>query len=313
MGSLCLSAPAKVNLWLYVTGRRSDGYHLLHSLMHKVDLCDRVELEECASGITLSCPDSELPENEENIALRAALRLADHCRREKGRTFGVRIRLWKKIPLAAGLGGGSSDAAAVLKGLDRLFRLGVGADELHDLGLGLGADVPFFLQSHACCLATGIGERLVPAPPLADRVLVLVNPGFPVSTRWVYEKFSLTFSREKRNLRVFCPGQGDHPERPAEIRIPDDLHNDLAGVTEETFVEIRAIRRELLDGGASASLMSGSGPTVFGVFTDTEQAHECVRRLRSRYPLTWLVRPLSTGDESLVDSEHRSDWGVVKR
>ncbi|MCF6187369.1 MAG: 4-(cytidine 5'-diphospho)-2-C-methyl-D-erythritol kinase, partial [Desulfobulbaceae bacterium] len=196
-----IKAPAKINLYLRVIGRRPDGYHLLATLMQKLSLYDRLEIEKTAGcEVNLECPDSDLPVNDENIVLRAALLFHSSLQDRLPDNFGVRIILRKKIPVAAGLGGGSSDAAAMLIGLDRLFRTGCSKQELARLGLQLGADVPFFIYDRPVAWATGIGEELTEAQGLEDGSVLLVNPGFPVSTKWVYENLPLTLKQKDFNL-----------------------------------------------------------------------------------------------------------------
>jgi len=248
-------APAKINLCLHVLGRRSDGYHDLAMLMQRVSLFDEVRLRLVeGAGVSTLCHGLEMPAGEENLTSRAARLLLQ----ESGVSRGVEIELIKHIPVAAGLGGGSSDAAAVLLGLNELAGLGRTRQDLMQLGVRLGADVPFFVLEHAAW-ATGIGDRLEPVASLPEVFYVLVNPGFPVSTAWVYQNLGLTSSGDVAKLRKF--------PRTTEglVRL---LHNDLERVTGLCHAEIASMRQRLVAHGAVGSLMSGSGATVFGVFTD---------------------------------------------
>lgn len=296
---LRVTAPAKVNLYLQVTGRRPDGYHLLATLMQKIDLFDQLVLQRCAAGISLSCPDSSLPEDEGNIVYRAArLFLATMAERMAGSPAGVKITLYKSIPVAAGLGGGSSDAAAVLCGLDKLFGTRCPVRELLAMGVSLGADVPLFVVDWPIAWATGIGDRLQPAAALADVDILLVNPGFSVSTSWVYERFALTAAENIFNLSNLQKGNADagvdHGFTQRAIR-PDELRNDLERVTADSYAEIGILKERLLKGGAAAALMSGSGPSVFGLFPKKGgcgQAEACRRDLVRDYDNTFLVSPL---------------------
>jgi len=293
-----IEAPAKINLYLRVLGRRSDGYHQLATLMQKLALYDRLELEPVEGGVSLECPDSNLPVNEENIVLRAALLFRSSLQDRLPDNFGLRIILRKNIPVAAGLGGGSSDAAAVLTGLDRLFRTGCSRHELAMLGLQLGADVPFFIYDWPVAWATGIGEQLTAAQGLEDGTVLLVNPGFPVSTKWVYENLPLTLKEKDFNL-TDSRSQGDdcqvkNPFRQSFFRSRDVL-NDLELVTEGSFKEISLIKEQLLAAGADSALMSGSGPTVFGIFSKVEKAQTCYLEMLKRYSRTFLVSPLPNG------------------
>ncbi len=172
-----LQAPAKVNLYLKVTGRRGDGYHYLATLMQKISLYDRVELEKIPAGIQLHCPGRDLPADETKLAFRAARIFQQKMQdRLRGGRTGVAITLYKSIPAAAGLGGGSRDAAAVLRGLDQLYATACRESELRAMGLHLGADVPFFIARQPVAWATGIGEKLHQAVPLSGYRILVVNP-----------------------------------------------------------------------------------------------------------------------------------------
>lgn len=295
---LALDAPAKINLYLRVTGRRDDGYHFLATLMQKVSLFDRVLLRKIDTGIRVFCPGSSLPEDEGNLVYRAArLFLQTMAPRLHGE-LGVEITLHKKIPLAAGLGGGSSDAAAVLLGLNRLFATGCTEPELLAMGGRLGADVPLFIVDWPVAWATGIGDRLHHAVPMAGYRILLVNPGFSVATAWVYEKFALTAAGKKINLLTLHDehtGEEDCPFTRRVIR-PDELINDLEAVTAGQYQEISSLQERLRKGGAVAAMMTGSGPSVFGLFPEQEEekAVACGRELSREYPKTFLVSPLTS-------------------
>lgn len=303
--SLHLLAPAKINLYLRVTGRRHDGYHLLATLMQKVSLYDKLLIERVSEGVTLQCPNSDLPVDGKNIALRAAHLFFSTLRERLPDTYGVRITLEKKIPVAAGLGGGSSDAATVLVGLDKLFRTGCSKPELADMGVQLGADVPFFVYDWPAAWATGIGDELSSAPGLDDVAIIVANPGFPVSTKWVYENLPLTLDEKKINL---SNSQSD----PSDIVSANpftlgffyskDLRNDLERVTQASFKEVSIIKDKLRAAGAGGTLMSGSGPTVFGIFSlaDHAIAEKGCRQLRNTYKQTFLVAPLQEGQRRFL-------------
>ncbi|MCL7488211.1 MAG: 4-(cytidine 5'-diphospho)-2-C-methyl-D-erythritol kinase [Desulfobulbaceae bacterium] len=295
-----LLAPAKVNLYLRVTGRREDGYHYLATLMQKISLYDRVELEKIPAGIQLHCPDSDLPADETNLAFRAARIFQQKMQdRLRGGRTGVAITLYKSIPAAAGLGGGSSDAAAVLLGLDQLYATACPESELRAMGLLLGADVPFFIARQPVVWATGIGEKLHQAVPLSGFRILVVNPGFSVSTQWVYEKFALTVGQNINNLRYFDnpDAVGDAQRKFAGRAIrPGELVNDLEQVTSSHYREIDQLKMRLIHSGAAAAMMSGSGPTVFGLFGagKAEKAAACAQELQREYRGTFLVDPLQS-------------------
>ncbi len=296
--SLTLRAPAKINLSLRVTGRRPDGYHTLDTLMQKVALYDRLVLRPKKRGIRLSCPDSDLPEDDSNLVHRAAAHfLSSMGHRLSGTAQGVELVLFKTIPVAAGLGGGSSDAAATLLGMNRIFQAGCSRRELAEMGLALGADVPFFVSDLAAARATGIGEVLVPAPSLEGYLVLLANPGFSVSTRWVYETFALTSETKKINLSNSLDDERRSKQGgPSSGRC--DYHfemtNDLERVTISRHPGISEIKQALLAGGAEAAMMSGSGPTVFALFPlqQLERARKCQHTLRASCPHVFLVEPL---------------------
>ena len=275
-GLIKLKAPAKINLYLAVKGKRADGYHEIESLMQKIDLADHIQLSIGGQGIRLTCTGANLPTGEGNLAFRAA----DAFLRKTGGS-GVDITLEKKIPVAAGLGGGSSDAAAVLRGLNMLFAADMPDEELLALAKPLGADVPFFMYDWPAAWATGIGEELTPAESLTYCHLVLVNPGISVSTGWVYKNFALTSGS---NTFILARGRQSGDNRSLwRPKVPEDLYNDLEAVTIPHYPEIEQIKNELRQDGAVGVLMSGSGPTVFGIFTDPDRAGRSVTRFGKVY------------------------------
>lgn len=270
-----ISAPAKVNLSLHITGRRDDGYHTLLTRMQKLDLCDLLELDLTDRGnIEISSDSKEIPVDNTNLAVQAAIQFFDRCGSISG--SGLRISLKKRIPVAAGLGGGSSDAAAVLKGLNEMLDGPFSEDELFDVGRQLGADVPFFISDQAAVIATGIGDCLTKIAHVKNYHFVLVNPGFSVNTKWVYENYRLTKKNKKFKL---CGCQNNEV---AQFSI-NELHNDLEQVTAAYYPVLGQIKDSLMKAGAAGALMSGSGPTVFGMFTDRETASAACSRLQKIY------------------------------
>jgi 4-diphosphocytidyl-2-C-methyl-D-erythritol kinase len=258
-----IEAPAKINVFLKVLGRRPDGYHDLLSVMQKLTLCDSLCIKRGgSSGIRLRCEGADLPENEDNLVYRAAALFMERVA-VRG---GVEIVLTKKIPVAAGLGGGSSDAAAVLRGLTMLFDGPLAMSVLLEMAVRLGADVPFFIEKYDTALATGIGDRLQPLVSRRHYWVVLANPGFPVSTKWAYDNFALTSKVIPFNLPPDLSAFEDIAHRLASGDII--LHNDLERVTCARYPEIDAMKALLLNQGATGAMMSGSGPTVFALFRD---------------------------------------------
>ena len=263
---LTVKAPAKINLFLRIVGRRPDGYHEIESFMQKVALSDQLHLSAGNEGVSLACPGTDLPEDDGNLVFRAAQLFFKTI----GKRPGVRIVLEKNIPVAAGLGGGSSDAAATLHGLNNLFGAGLSHEQLLEMARPLGADVPFFVAPHSAAMASGIGDCLQGAVPLTDVWILLVNPGFPVSTKWVYENLPLTTNS---NPYILARGR----------KLPEDFFsnllaltaeqgNDLEAVTIKRYPQIEEIKETMKQAGAAAALMSGSGPTVFGLFLSEETA-----------------------------------------
>ncbi len=256
MKSLTIDAPAKVNTVLRVVGRRDNGYHDLEMVMVPLSLCDTITLTEIPSGIELSLvgQSDEGMVAERNLAWRAAAALIE----DVGEGRGVRIELEKRTPVAAGLGGGSSDAAAVLRGLNDLFELGLSVDKLAKVGGRLGADVPFFCHGGPA-FVEGIGDRVSVYDSFPNLSFLLVNPGFAVSTPWVYKQWDLELTQDTPGARV-------RPLFQVFSEVIASLHNDLERVTIPAHPDIAVIKDALMEAGASGALMSGSGPTVFGIF-----------------------------------------------
>ncbi len=267
------ASPAKVNLHLRVIRRREDGYHDILSLMQRISLCDEMTFAPRAEGIVVRCPDSTLPEGGGNIAYRAAT--AFYARTGIGP--GVEITIRKRIPVAAGLGGGSSNAATTLMTLNEIAGAPLTREELMEMGADLGADVPFFMFGTAAW-ATGIGDRLSEAPPLPPLWFVLLNPGFPVSTKMVYDGLTLGLTNGSINYSI--------PRFYTVDDVIGGLTNDLEKVTLRHHPVLGHLKTLLLENGARGALMSGSGPTVFGIFADEESALLAEKNLRHRNRLS---------------------------
>jgi 4-diphosphocytidyl-2-C-methyl-D-erythritol kinase len=278
---LALSAAAKVNLTLEVLGRRADGYHEIATVMQTVDLADRLVLEE-ADTLELRTTAPGIPTGPGNLALRAAVALRDAAGVERG----VRIRLEKRIPVAAGLGGGSTDAAAVLVGLNRLWRLRWSLERLEAVAITLGMDVPFFLRG-GTVLGTGRGERLrsVTGPGLS---LVLVNPRVAASTAEIYGRVTPRMYTAGEHSRALLASL--RTRRPG--RIADHLYNGLEGALGPLQRPVVKMKAALLAAGALGVAMSGSGPTVFGLARSWEHARQLRARLARVSWSSWAVRTI---------------------
>ncbi|MFO7716611.1 4-(cytidine 5'-diphospho)-2-C-methyl-D-erythritol kinase [Desulfosarcina sp.] len=265
MQMISLKAPAKINLFLRVTGRRPDGYHDVYSLMCPLALYDMLTLTLGGTGIGVVCDHPGVPQDASNLAaLAARLFLTTAFVERPLPVSGLTIHIEKKIPVGAGLGGGSSDAAAVLTALNDHFGKPLSRPELMALGARIGADVPFFILG-APALATGIGDRLNPFLHLTPWTALLVYPNEAVSTAWVYKNLNLRLTKgEKKISKFHFDGRF--------FNVDEHLVNDLEPVTEGAFPVIKRIKRLLLAHGAAGAMMSGSGSTVFGLFADSDRA-----------------------------------------
>lgn len=270
-----LRTPAKINWSLSVRGLRPDGYHEILSLIQAIDLFDTLEFSP-SDGLTLI---TEAPiKTGDNLVMKAALALRERF----DVTAGARITLIKEIPLSAGLGGGSSDAACALKGLVKLWGLEPGADELMETALALGSDVPFFMAGTPA-VARGRGEALSPAALLRPRALVLARPPLDVSAKWAYEalrapKLTNTALGDD-NIRFLIDALNSGGFSP---QVLEALVNDLEGPVTDLHPEVGALKETLMGLGAGAALMSGSGPTVFGLFDDMGMARKAAAVLGAR-------------------------------
>lgn len=259
------NAYAKINLALEVLGKRADGFHEVSMVMQSVSLHDTLVLTLENTEISLVCDQPSLPCDRSNLAYRAAELLRQEC----GVTMGVHICLTKRIPMAAGLAGGSSDAAAVLRGLNSLWGLALSPCELEGLAARLGSDVPFCLWG-GTAMATGRGEILEPLPAFAGYGVVLANPPLQVSTAWVYGNFQKQSQPRSTDIKTLrrAIAQKDF------LAVAGQLFNDLESVTIPAHPEIAVMKEKLAEAGAAGVLMSGSGPTVFALTPDLHSARQ---------------------------------------
>lgn len=272
MDKIKLKALGKINLGLDVLGRRPNGYHDVRMVMQTVYLYDQILLEKTdKEGISLETNLFYLPVNENNLAYRAAKMLIDEFAIKEG----VHISLEKHIPVAAGMAGGSSNAAAVLYGMNRLFQLGLTDQELMDRGVQLGADVPYCIM-RGTVLAEGIGEKLTPLPAMPKCHVLLAKPHISVSTQKVYEKLDAQEVTEHPDIDGILLGlqTGDLE------KITSSMGNVLENVTITEYPQIERIKDVMKEEGALNAMMSGSGPTVFGIYDDKMLAHRAAARIR---------------------------------
>ncbi|MFZ3123471.1 MAG: 4-(cytidine 5'-diphospho)-2-C-methyl-D-erythritol kinase [Thermodesulfovibrionales bacterium] len=269
--SLSLKTPAKINWFLSVLGRREDGYHEILSLMQSISLydyltfgySDRIEVK----------TDADIP-LEENLVYRAAVLLKEKLSVNKGAVITLR----KEIPVSAGLGGGSSDAACALSGLNRLWELGLKDEELIKFGGMLGSDVPFFFKAPVA-VVRGRGEIVTGLEAVSRHIIVIVKPALGISTKWAYSEMSKLLpelTKRDNNIKLFCQAL----ERQDFKSIALMMKNDLELPVIREFQVIGEIKDRLLAMGAEASLMSGSGPTVFGVFNSREKAEDAAEAMK---------------------------------
>ena len=269
-------APAKINLGLDVLRRREDGYHELRMIMQSISVWDTLDLRITEEpGIRATCSEPSLAMDEKNLVIRAAVLLKE----EFHIPGGLKIHLDKKIPMAAGLAGGSTDAAAALIGLNRLWELHLSDEELAKRGLKLGADIPFCLMG-GTALAEGIGEKLTRLEPAPEAAVVLVKPPVDVSTAFVYGNLRASELKEHPDI----DGQMDAIRRRDLAGMCEKCGNVLETVTVPACPVIREIKETMLQTGALVSMMSGSGPTVFGLYRGKEDAGGAVRILQNIYP-----------------------------
>lgn len=275
-------APAKINLSLELLGKREDGYHELRSLMQPISLFDFLWIEERPGGFELHCPGHPELETEANL-IGQAIRLLEE---ELGHPLSFTVRLLKRIPVGGGLGGGSSNAAAILSYINKLLEEPIGTQRLGALGARLGSDVPFFLNK-GTALAQGRGECIEPWPSFPAWWYVLVCPEFPISTSWAYSqvKFPLTPGKETINIKSF--------QQRREIPEKDRFRNDLEEFVLPAFPMLKAIKQALKDQGCLQALMSGSGSTVFGIWENKEKAGQAFHQLRKQnWGKVFLVKGL---------------------
>jgi len=279
---IIVQAPAKVNLCIRVLDRLTNGYHELWSLMHSVDLFDqlRIRLNPDHNRIRLTCDNTDLPVDQGNLVYRAA----EGVLRRAEQSIGVDIEIRKAIPLAAGLGGGSSDAAAAIYGLGHLLKLEWGLSEMCDVGAELGSDIPFFFQT-PCAMVRGWGQEVTPCTIEGKRWVVLVNPGFPIKTKWAYGQLA----SNRSEILPLSPW-AETVEHQLEVSWEDvikTMENDFESPLFPVYPILKYIKERLGALGAQTALLSGSGATVFGVFDTPESAQAAAAQLQ--HDTQWRV------------------------
>lgn len=290
MNSIDLKSRAKVNLSIDVLGKREDGYHLVEMIMQTIDLYDKLKITEIEeNSILIKSNSLDIPLNEDNIMYKAVKLLKNQFNIEKG----IEISIEKNIPVAAGMAGGSSNAAAVLVGLNKLWNLGLSENELKDIGLKLGADVPFCITGGSA-IAEGIGEKLTNIKGLPEDLNILVcKPNIFVSTKEVYQSLNMDkVKRRPQNKELI-----DALQKEDVKFISENMVNVLEEVTSLKYSEIGQIEDIMIKNKALGSMMSGSGPTVFGLFDNKDCAIKAKEDLQAKYNQVYLVKSSNKGVE----------------
>ncbi|PAB56308.1 4-(cytidine 5'-diphospho)-2-C-methyl-D-erythritol kinase [Anaeromicrobium sediminis] len=287
MAELKVEGRAKINLSLDVLRRREDGYHEVKMIMQQVDLYDEITLKTIDSGIVLDTNCEFIPTDDKNIAYKAAKMIIDKYNIDKG----IKIYIDKNIPVGAGLAGGSTDAAAVLTGLNRLWDLNIPKEELMKMGKEIGADVPFCIMGGAA-LAEGIGEKLTPIEGL-DSWIILCKPSLSVSTQSVYRNLKVDEIQIHPNTDEILSALKENQVRT----VASNLCNVLENVTIEMHPVVKDIKKKMLEYGTLGTLMSGSGPTVFGIFRDYNKAKSAYDNLKKIYKQVYLIKTYNTREE----------------
>lgn len=278
-----IKAYGKVNISLDVVGKREDGYHLLSMIMQNIDLYDEIEVEKQQCGIILECNKSYVPVDNRNLAYKAA----EIFKERYDIVDGVKINIEKNIPVSAGLAGGSTDAAAVLKVMNKLFNVNATEEELMELGLKLGADIPYCIHG-GTALCEGIGEIITPIKPFRDKIVVLVKPAFGVSTKEVYKNFNLEkVKQHPKTAEIINAIENDDLNFVAS-----NMKNLLENVTLRKHKILIKIKEEMNACGAINSMMSGSGPTVFAFFDDMLKAQRCFEKMKKKYSDVFITRTI---------------------
>lgn len=281
MDSIKIKAYAKINLSLDITGKRDNGYHDVEMIMQQITLCDNVEIIKKDKDITIETNSKFVPDDDRNIGVKVAKEILEKYNIKSG----IHIKINKKIPVAAGLAGGSADAAAVIKGLNDLFELNMTVDEMKDIGVIHGADIPFCIEGGAS-VARGIGEELEPIKGLKDVYIVLCKPSISVSTAKVYNRFDINNVKKHPDTKLLLDAIENGDFRTVAI----NMYNVLEEVTSKRYMVISELEKKMSEYGAIGTMMSGSGPTVFGIFNNYKRAESAYKNLKKRNKQVFLTK-----------------------
>lgn len=278
---MLVKAYGKINISLDIVGKREDGYHLLKMIMQNVDLYDSMSFEKCSKGINITCNKPYIPTDERNLVYKAAKLFMDTYDIKEG----INIYLKKNIPVAAGMAGGSADAAAVFKALTEVFKIDADDNELMNLGVKIGADVPYCIMG-GTALCEGIGEVITPLAPFKNHILVLVKPNFGVSTKEVYKNLDINKIFKHPDTEALIKAMEE--ERLADVC--NNMKNLLENVTLRKYPVLKRIKEDMIKMGAMGSMMSGSGPTIFAFFDDMLKAQRCYDKFKTQYKEVYITR-----------------------
>jgi 4-diphosphocytidyl-2-C-methyl-D-erythritol kinase len=280
---MLVKAYAKINLSLDVVGKRKDGYHLLKMIMQNIDLYDVLKIDEIRTGIQVCSNNRYIPCDKRNLVYKAAKLFIDKYNIKNG----ISINIDKNIPVSAGLAGGSADAAAVLKAMRNIYTPEVSNDELSELGLNIGADVPYCITG-GTALCEGIGEKVIPLMPFRNHILILIKPPFGVSTAEVYKDLDISKIKRHPNTEILI----DAVNKSKLEMLSKNMKNVLENVTLKKYPILRKIKIDLINFGAVGSLMSGSGPSIFAFFDDMLKAQKCYDNVKTRYKEVFITRTI---------------------
>ncbi|SDW79512.1 4-(cytidine 5'-diphospho)-2-C-methyl-D-erythritol kinase [Tepidimicrobium xylanilyticum] len=283
MNEIALESYAKINLALDILYKRDDGYHEINTIMQQIDLKDRVVIRNKDSGIDIQCNNKDVPIDRNNLVYKAW----EKIREKTGINRGVGIIIDKKIPIAAGLAGGSSNGGAVLKGLNLLWDLNLSDEELMEIGKKIGADVPFCIMG-GTAWARGIGEKLTKLKGFSGYNILLANVGIPVSTEWVYKNMDLKSIHKRIDIEKVIK----YMEEGNLLKLGQSIENVMESVVMTKYPQVKMVKEDMIKFGALGSLMSGSGPTVFGLFDDEEKLYRCKRELEKKVPNVFVTKTL---------------------
>jgi len=285
MNEIKIDSYSKINLTLNILARREDGYHEIETIMQSINLADKVIITEEKEGIKIKCNHPQVPVSNQSLAYRSAEKIL----KKFGIERGVKIEIDKKIPLASGMAGGSANSATILVGINKLFNLTLSNEDLRKIGEELGMDVPFCIQN-GTALAYQRGEKITPLPPINPPLwIVVINPGFKISTQWAYNNLDLEkIKRRKNNTEAMLAALREG--EPWEIA--KNLFNSFEGLIIKKYPETARVKDRLINEGVLGALISGSGPAVFGIAQNEEEALQIYEKLKPEYKLIWVVHTI---------------------